>query len=88
MTSLNTGSLPVSVSYLGMSGAGFEAADAALGQDHAYQWNVASRPQLQVVPGLHIVEAAPPYVMRASEEASFTKAFRRSPRVISTGELR
>lgn len=88
MKSLNTGSLPVTVSYLAMSGAGFEAANNAVGQDRPYKWDVAPRPQLQVVAGLHVAPPSPPYIMRASEEASFTKVFRRSPRVISTGELR
>jgi hypothetical protein len=88
MTSLNTGSLPVTVSYLVMSGAGLEAANNALGQDHPYRWDVAPQLRVTVEPGLHIAQAAPPYVMRVSEEESFVKAFRRSPRVISTGQLR
>jgi hypothetical protein len=88
MISLNVGSLPITISYLVMSGAGLEAANNALGQNHPYRWDIVAEPQVQVDPGLHIAQAAPPYVMRASEEASFAKAFRRSPRVISTGQLR
>lgn len=88
MISLSTGSLPVTVSYLAMSGAGFEAANGGLGQGHPYRWSIQSMPQLQVVPGLHVAQAAPPYIMRKSEEASFTKVFRHSPRIISAGQLR
>ena len=88
MISLNMGSLPVTISYLVMTGAGLEAANSALGQNHPYHWDVAAEPRLQVDSGLHVAQAAPPYVMRSSEEASFAKAFRRSPRVISTGQLR
>jgi hypothetical protein len=88
MISLNIGSLPVTVSYLVMSGASLEAANSALGQNYIYHWEVVAEPRVQVNPGLHTTQAAPPYVMRASEEASFAKAFRRSPRVISTGQLR
>jgi hypothetical protein len=88
MISLNVGSLPITISYLVMSGAGLEAANNALGHYHPSHWNVVAEPGVQVNPGLHVAQAAPPYVMRASEEASFAKAFRRSPRVISTGELR
>jgi hypothetical protein len=88
MISLNIGSLPATISYLVMTGAGLEAANSALGQYHPYHWDVVAEPRVQVNPGLHTTQAAPPYVMRASEEASFAKAFRRSPRVISTGQLR
>jgi hypothetical protein len=88
MISLNIGSLPVTVSYLVMSGAGLEAANNTLGQNRPYHWDVVAEPRVQVAPGLHITQAAPPYKMLASEEASFAKAFRHSPRVISTGQLR
>jgi hypothetical protein len=88
MISLNVGSLPVTISYLVMSGAGLEAANSALGQYHQSHWNLVAEPSVQVNPGLHVAQAGPPYVMRASEEASFAKASRRSPRVISTGQLR
>jgi hypothetical protein len=88
MISLNVGSLPVTISYLVMSGAGLDAANSALGQYHHANWGVVAEPRVQVNPGLHVAQAAPPYVMRASEEASFAKAFRRSPRVVSTGQLR
>lgn len=88
MIGLNVGSLPVTVSYLVMSGAGLEAANSALGQNRPYHWGVVAETRPQVEPGIHIAQAAPPYVMRASEEASIAKAFRRSPRVISTGQLR
>lgn len=88
MISLNIGSLPATISYLVMTGAGLEAANSALGQYRPYHWDVVAEPRVQVNPGLQTTQAAPPYVMRASEEASFAKAFRRSPRVISTGQLR
>ncbi len=88
MNSLNIGSLPVTISYLVMSGAGLESANSALAKNNTYRWNIVAEPRVQVYPGLHVAKAAPPYVMRASEEASFAKAFRRSPRVISTGQLR
>jgi hypothetical protein len=88
MISLNVGSLPVTISYLVMSGASLEAGNSALGHAHSYQWSVAAEPRLRVEPGLHVAQPVPPYFMRASEEASFAKAFRRSPRVISTGQLR
>jgi hypothetical protein len=57
-------------------------------ENHPYHWDVVAEPRLQVDPGLHTAQAARPYVMWASEEASFAKAFRRSPRVIGTGQLR
>jgi len=88
MISLNVGSLPVTISYLVMSGGGLDVANSALGQYHYADWGAVAEPRVRVNPGLHVAQAAPPYVMRASEEASFAKAFRRSPRVISTGQLR
>jgi hypothetical protein len=88
MISLNIGSLPVTVSYLVMSSAGLGAANSTLGQNKPYHWDVVTEPRLQVDPGLHTAQAVPPYVMRASEEATFAKAFRRSPRMISSGQLR
>lgn len=86
MIILNIGSLSVTIPYLDTSGAGLESANSALGQNHPYRWDVVAR--VQVDPGLHVAQAAPPYVMRASEEASSAKAFLRSPRVVSTGQLR
>ena len=88
MISLTTGSLPVTLSYLVMTGASLEAANSALGQDLPYNWHVAPELTVAVHPGLHISQAAPPYTLRASEEESFVKAFRRSPRIVSTGQLR
>lgn len=88
MIYLNVGSLPITVSYLVMTGASFGAANTALGRDYPYNWHVCLEPNIHVEPGLHSAQASPPYTMRASEEASFTKAFRRSPRVISKGQLR
>lgn len=88
MIYLNLGSLPITVSYLVMTGGSFGAANTALGRDYPYNWHVSLEPNVQVEPGLHSVQAPPPYTMRASEEASFTKAFRRGARVISKGQLR
>ena len=88
MINLSIGSLPVTLSYLVVSGAGLDASNNALGQDHPYRWEVTAEADVRVEPGLHVGQTAPPYVMRPSEEASFVKAFRRSPRIISSGQLR
>jgi hypothetical protein len=88
MTNLGIGSLPITISYLVMSGTGLHTTNGALGQGHPYRWEVASEPQVRLESGIHAGVATPQYVMRASEEASFTKAFRRSPRIVSRGRLR
>lgn len=88
MINLNAGSLPVTVSYLIVSGAHFGVGYSALGRDGPYSWTVSFEPRIRIEPGLHAAQPPPIYIMRASEEASFAKAFRRSPRVISTGQLR
>jgi hypothetical protein len=81
---LSTGSIPVSISYLFLTGAGLTA-DA---QEYQAAWNIVPITDVAIETGLRAALPAPPYVLRASEEASFVKAFRRSPRRINGGELR
>ena len=87
VSNLHIGSLPVSVSYLVLTGALLEMLARESNGAALPQWS--STPiGATIEPGLRAAQLSPPYVLRASEEASFIKTFRRSPRVVSTGEFR
>lgn len=88
MNTLTIGSLPASISYSAMTASALlESMNDPFWDTDQPKWPVTEN-GLTIDSGLQALPEAAPYVLRATEEASFLKTFRRSPRIVHTGELR